>query len=250
MKQSLDWQIATIKAVRAETDRVKTLTLALPRQVSHKAGQHYDIRLTAPDGYQAQRSYSIASEPKREGEIDLTVEKIENGEVSTYLHDVLVPGDQLEVRGPIGGYFVWEAGGNDALMLVAAGSGIVPLMAMIRQRAACPSKVPARLLYSSRTYEDIIYREELERLAALGDGLQVFHTLTRMQPPDWRGYRRRIDEQMLAEIIRPLGDSVQVFVCGPTLLVESVADHFVHLGIAASRIRTERFGPSGETKGT
>ena len=135
-------------------------------------------------------------------------------------------------------------------MLVAAGSGIVPLMAMIRQRAACPSKVPAHLLYSSRTYEDINYREKLERMAALGDGLQIFHTLTRVQPPDWRGYHRRIDEQMLAEIIRPLRDSVQVFACGPTLLVESVADHLVHLGIAASHIRTERFGPSGETKGT
>jgi len=250
MKQSIDWQIATIKSVRAETAGVKTLTLVLPRPVRHKAGQHYDIRLTAPDGYQAQRSYSIASEPEREGEIDLTVEKIEDGEVSTYLHDVLIPGDQLEVRGPIGGYFVWEAGGDDALLLVAAGSGVVPLMAMIRHRVACQSKVPARLLFSSSTYADIIYREELERLAEQGDGLQVFHTLTRGQPPDWRGYRRRIDEQMLAEIVKPLGDSVQVFVCGPTLLVESVADHLVHLGMAASRIRTERFGPSGETKGT
>ena len=250
MKQSIDWQIATIKSVRAETARVKTLSLVLPRQVRHKAGQHYDIRLTAPDGYQAQRSYSIASEPERDGQIDLTVEKIETGEVSTYLHDVLIPGDQLEVRGPIGGYFVWEASRVEPLLLVAAGSGIVPLMAMIRQRAACQSKVPARLLYSSRTYQDIIYREELERLAEQGDGLQVFHTLTRGQPPDWRGYRRRIDEQMLAEIVKPLGDSVQVFVCGPTLLVESVADHLVHLGMAASRIRTERFGPSGETKGT
>jgi ferredoxin-NADP reductase len=250
MKQSIDWQISTIKSVRAETTRVKTLTLVLPRLVRHKAGQHYDIRLTAPDGYQAQRSYSIASEPERGGEIDLTVEKIETGEVSTYLHDVLIPGDQLEVRGPIGGYFVWEPGRDEALMLVAAGSGIVPLMAMIRQRAACQSKAPARLLYSSRTYADIIYREELDRLAARGDGLQVFHTLTRGQPPDWRGYRRRIDGQMLAEIVKPLGGSVQVFVCGPTLLVESVADSLVQLGVAVNHIRTERFGPSGETKGT
>jgi ferredoxin-NADP reductase len=250
MKQSLDWQIATIISVRAETARVKTLTLVLPSQVRHKAGQHYDIRLTAPDGYQAQRSYSIASEPEREGQVDLTVEKIETGEVSTYLHDVLIPGDQLEVRGPIGGYFVWEASRVEPLLLVAAGSGIVPLMAMIRQRAACQSKVPARLLYSSRTYQDIIYRQELEQLNARGDGLQVFHTLTRGQPPDWQGYHRRIDEQMLAEIVSPLGDFVQVFVCGPTLLVESVADKLVQLGIAANRIRTERFGPSGETKGT
>jgi ferredoxin-NADP reductase len=247
MKQSINWQIATIKAVRPETGRVKTLTLELPKRVPHQAGQHYDIRLTAADGYQAQRSYSIASEPEREGEVDLTVEKIEDGEVSTYLHDVLIPGDQLEVRGPIGGYFVWDATSSEALMLVAAGSGIVPLMAMIRQRAASQSKVPVRLLYSSRTYEDIIYREELERLAAQGDGFMVFHTLTRERPDGWRGYGRRIDEEMLAELIRPLGASVQVFICGPTMLVETVADQLVRLGIEASRIRTERFGPSGQT---
>ena len=250
MNQPINWQIATIKAIRPETRRVKTLTLGLPAWVRHQAGQHYDIRLTAPDGYQAQRSYSIASEPEREGEVDLTVEKIEDGEVSTYLHDVLVPGDGLEVRGPIGGYFVWDVRRTEPLMLVAAGSGIVPLMAMIRQRAARQSKVPARLLYSSRSYEDIIYRVELENLTGRGDGLSVFHTLTREQPAGWKGYRRRIDEEMLAEIVKPLGGSMQVFVCGPTRLVESVADQLVRLGIEASRIRTERFGPTGETKGS
>ena len=250
MNQSIQWQIATIKDIRSETWRVKTLTLRLTKRVPHQAGQHYDIRLTAPNGYQAQRSYSIASEPEQEGEIELTVEKIEGGEVSTYLHDVLIPGDRLEVRGPIGGYFVWDESTNESLMLVAAGSGIVPLMAMIRTRAANKSQVPARLLYSSRTYEDIIYRADLEQLTAQGDGLLVFHTLTREQPAGWRGYRRRIDEEMLAEIVRPMGTAVQVFVCGPTLLVESVADHLVHLGIEASQIRTERFGPTGETKGS
>jgi ferredoxin-NADP reductase len=249
VEQSINWQIAIIKDIKPETWRVKTITLALPNWVKHKAGQHYDVRLTAADGYQAQRSYSIASQPERKGQVDLTIEKIEDGEVSSYLYDVLLPGDRLEVRGPIGGYFVWETSREDPLMLIAAGSGIVPLMAMIRQRETCGSKAPARLLYSSRTYEDIIYRAELDQLNAQGDGLTVFHTLTREQPARWRGYARRIDEQMLAETVRPLGDSVQVFVCGPTLLVESVADSLVHLGIPASRIRTERFGPTGQTKG-
>jgi ferredoxin-NADP reductase len=250
MKQLINWQIAIIKDIKPETWRVKTLTLALPNWAPHQAGQHYDVRLTAPDGYQAQRSYSIASEPERVGELDLTVEKIEDGEVSSYLHDVLLPGDRLEVRGPIGGYFIWEAGGQEPLLLVGAGSGIVPLMAMIRQHAAVHSKTPVRLLYSSRTYEDIIYRAELDQLAAQGDGLVVFHTLTREQPAGWRGYSRRIDAHMLDEIVRPLGDKVQVFVCGPTLLVESVADHLLGLGIAANHIRTERFGPSGQTIGS
>lgn len=249
MRQSIDWQIATIKAIKSETPRVKTLTLVLPHWVQHHAGQHYDIRLTAPDGYQAQRSYSIASEPERVGEIDLTVEKIEDGEVSPYLHDVLVPGDRMEVRGPIGGYFVWEAGRDEPLLLIAAGSGIVPLMSMIRHRAAIRMKVPARLLYSSRTYEDIIYHKELELLTKKADGLLVFHTLTRAQPTGWMGYSRRIDQEMLEEIVKPLGDSIQVFVCGPTLLVESVSDHLVRLGIEPRRIRTERFGPTGQTQG-
>lgn len=249
MRQSLDWQIATIKDIKSESPRAKTLTLALPHWVKHQAGQHYDVRLTAADGYQTQRSYSIASEPERVGEIDLTVEKIEEGEVSPYLLDVLIPGDRMEVRGPIGGYFVWEGSREDPLLLVAGGSGIVPLMAMIRHRTACGLKVPTRLLYSSRTYADIIYRQELEQLAKKGDGLLVFYTLTRDHPAGWMGYSRRIDQEMLAEIVKPLGESVQVFVCGPTLLVESAADALVRLGIAPRRIRTERFGPTGQTQG-
>jgi ferredoxin-NADP reductase len=249
MRQSIDWQIATIKTVKPETPQVRTLTLTLPNWVQHQPGQHYDIRLTAPDGYQAQRSYSIASEPERVGEIDLTVEKIEDGEVSPYLLDVLIPGDRMEVRGPIGGYFVWEASREEPLMLVAGGSGIVPLMAMIRHRAASGLKVPTRLLYSSRTYADIIYRQELEQLTKKGDGLRVFHTLTRDRPIGWVGYSRRIDQEMLAEIVKPLGGSIQVFVCGPTLLVELVSDHLVRLGIEPRRIRTERFGPTGQTQG-
>jgi ferredoxin-NADP reductase len=249
MQQSIDWQISTIKAIKPETYRVKTLTLVLPNWIRHQPGQHYDIRLTAEDGYEAQRSYSIGSEPEREREIDLTVEKIEGGEVSPYLHDVLVPGDRLEMRGPIGGYFVWEDENNEPLMLVAGGSGIVPLMAMIRHRAARELRIETRLLYSSRTFEDIIYQKELEQLNSKMDGLSVFHTLTRDQPEGWKGFQRRIDKEMLSEIIQPLGNRVQVFVCGPTSLVESVANSLVDLGIEPKRIRTERFGPSGQNKG-
>jgi ferredoxin-NADP reductase len=249
MKQSVDWQIATLKAVKSETPRVKTLTLTLPNWTRHKPGQHYDVRLTAPDGYQAQRSYSIASSPELDGEIDFTVEKIENGEVSNYMHDILVPGDLLEVRGPIGGYFVWDESMDTPLVLVAGGSGVVPLMAMIRHRSAIDKKVPTHLLYSSRKYEDIIYRDELEQLNSVQDGMVVFHTLTRDQPVGWKGYRRRIDQKMLAEIVDPLGRLVQAFICGPTVLVESVADSLVQLGIEPAHIRTERFGPTGQAKG-
>src|SRR2546422_8236686 len=181
MKRTLEWQIATIKNIKPETAKVKTFTFAIPAWVQHRAGQHYDVRLTAPDGYQAQRSYSVASEPERTGEIDLTVERLDDGEVSPYLHDVLVPGDQVEMRGPLGGYFVWETTLGGPLLLVAGGSGIVPLMAMIRHRAATASRIPTRLLYSSRAPDDIIYASELRDLAARADGLEVLHTLTRSQ---------------------------------------------------------------------
>ncbi len=166
MRRLLEWQLATVRAVRQETSRVKTFTLGLPDWTLHQAGQHYDIRLTAEDGYQAERSYSIASEPERANDIDLTVERLDDGEVSPYLHDVVVPGDRLEVRGPIGGYFVWRAEQGGPLLLVAGGSGIVPLMSMVRHRVAARARVPVRLLYSSRTVDDIIYSEELARLGA------------------------------------------------------------------------------------
>jgi ferredoxin-NADP reductase len=245
MRRPLEWQLATITAIRDETPRVKSFTLALPDWMPHRAGQHYDLRLTAPDGYQAQRSYSIASEPEHAGAINLTVERLEDGEVSTYLHDVLVVGDLLEVRGPIGGYFVWEARLGGPLLLVGGGSGVVPLMAMLRHRAAAGSDAPARLLYSSRTPEDVIYAAELERLA--GDGLEVFHTFTRAQPPGWTGYARRIDARMLSEVAGPLGSGLQSYICGPTLLVEAAANGLVAAGIPPERIRTERFGPTGGT---
>ncbi len=246
MRQPLDWQIATLKEVKHETPQVKSFTLTLPHWIQHRAGQHYDLRLTAEDGYQAQRSYSIASEPEQEGEIDLTVERIEDGEVSTYLHDVLVPGDRLEVRGPIGGYFVWEAGLIPGpLVLIGGGSGVVPLMSMIRHRTMAGSKVPARLLYSVRNFEDIIYLNELEKLRVDGSELEVFYTITRSQPPNWKGYNRRIDDQMLKELVEPFSKSAQAFICGPTLLVEAAANSLVKLGLPAAQIRTERFGPTG-----
>lgn len=244
MRRLLEWQIATVKSIRQETPRVKTFTLALPNWIQHKAGQHYDVRLTAPDGYQAQRSYSIASEPERTGEIDLTVEWIEDGEVSSYMHEVLMAGDRIEVRGPIGGYFVWEANLGGPLLLVAGGSGIVPLMSMIRHRSAVGSTVPVRLLYSSRTLEDVIYYDELTRLQASKGGPEIFHTLTRQASPGWSGYSRRIDAQMLADVAGPLGSKAQAYVCGPTLLVEAVANGLLQRGLAANQIRTERFGPT------
>jgi ferredoxin-NADP reductase len=248
MKRLLEWQIATVAAIRSETASVKTFTLSLPDgMMPHLAGQHYDVRLTAPDGYQAQRSYSVASAPERHGEIDLTVERIEDGEVSTYLHDVLVPGDRIEVRGPIGGYFVWEARRGGPLLLVAGGSGVVPLMAMLRHRASGGADIPACLLYSSRTLDAIIYRAELAQLAAADGRLAVYHTLTRAAPAGWTGFARRIDPPMLREVAGPLGPQVKAFVCGPTLLVEAVADQLAKMGIPPGQIRTERFGPTGGT---
>ncbi len=245
MKRVLEWQIATVTAVRRETGRVKTYTLKLPDWTPHLAGQHYDLRLTAPDGYQAQRSYSIASEPERVGEIDLTVEALEDGEVSGYLDGVIALGDQIEVRGPIGGYFVWEASMGGPLLLIGGGSGIVPLMAMLRHRCAVGSVQPTRLLYSSRSYEDIIYRDELAQLAQSQPGLEIFHTLTRTQPPGWTGFSRRIDLHMLEEVAKPLGNMLRAYLCGPTPLVEAVANGLVQLGIPPDQVRTERFGPTG-----
>jgi ferredoxin-NADP reductase len=247
MKRLLEWQIAILNSVREETYRTKTLTLSLPSWIAHRPGQHYDVRLTAPDGYQAQRSYSIASEPERTGEIDLTVERLSEGEVSTYLHDVMVPGDRIEVRGPIGGYFVWEAGLGGPLLLVAGGSGVVPLMSMVRHRRAAGSTVATQLLYSSRSPEDVIYADELRQLQQTGDGLRIIQTFTRTQPPNWTGYVRRIDAAMLKEVAAPLGRMAQAFICGPTLLVEAAADGLVEAGLAPERIKTERFGPSGGT---
>ncbi len=245
MKKPLAWQIATVTAIRQETPKVKTYTFRLPDWQPHAAGQHYDIRLTAPDGYQAQRSYSVASEPERKGEIDLTVEWIEDGEVSSYLHQGVVVGDQVELRGPIGGYFVWRAEMGGPLLLIGGGSGVVPLMAMLRHRARAGSRVPTRLLYSLRTPSDLIYASELEKIGAVHDGLEVFLTFTRAQPPGWKGFARRIDQEMLGAVIAPLGLDALTYICGPTLLVEAAADFLIQIGVQPQQLRTERFGPTG-----
>jgi ferredoxin-NADP reductase len=238
------WLSADVREIVAETSRVKTIRLGVAGWTRHLPGQHVDVRLTAEDGYQAQRSYSIASPPEEDG-IALTVERLEEGEVSTFLADQLRVGDRLELRGPLGGYFTWSVDRGGPLALVAGGSGIVPLMAMVRHRAARGSRIPAHLLCSWRTAEDVIYRDELDRLGGLGDGLEVTHTLTRGAPPGWRGPTRRIDREMLRERLpgpeaRPLA-----YVCGPTPMVESVATLLVSLGHPPERILTERFGPTG-----
>jgi len=235
-----------VVAIIDETPRTKSLILDVPSWAGHSAGQHVDVRLTAEDGYQAQRSYSIASPPE-DRQITLTVERLDDGEVSPYLTDALQPGDQVELRGPIGGYFTWQVADGGPLLLVAGGSGIVPLMAMIRHRAAHTSTVPTRLLYSSRAFEEIIYRQELAQLASADPTLTVAHTLTRRQPPQWSGYRRRIDRAMLAEVGWPPSEQPQAFVCGPTALVETVASALVELGHDPLRVKTERFGASGGT---
>jgi ferredoxin-NADP reductase len=243
----LDWRVATVLEVRDETPRARTLVLDVPRWPGHRAGQHVDVRLVAEDGYQAQRSFSIASPPE-EATLALTVERIDDGEVSPYLCDVLRPGDGLEVRGPIGGYFVWDVRIGGPLFLVGGGSGIVPLTAMLRHReiagGVASASPPARLLYSAKRWDEVIYREELERLAERTE-VQVTLTLTRDAPAGWSGYRRRIDEAMLAEVSWPPSAMPRVYVCGPTQFVEAAATLLVRLGHPPARVRTERFGPTG-----
>jgi ferredoxin-NADP reductase len=240
----LSWTLAEVVDLVDETSRVRSVGLDVPDWPGHRAGQHVDVRLTAEDGYQAQRSYSIASAPEDE-RLALTVEGLPDGEVSSYLVGELRIGDKLELRGPVGGYFVWEAKGDGPLLLVAGGSGIVPLMSMLRHRNAAGATVGAKLLYSSRSWEDVIYRDELERLASATDGAEVVHTLTRSQPPRWTGYARRVDGQMLTETAWPASSMPSAFVCGPTPFVESVAAALVLLGYPATSVKTERFGPTG-----
>ncbi len=238
------WRFATVEHVAVETFRVKTFTFRLPEWRPFKAGQHYDVRLTAPDGYQAQRSYSIASPPEQEGAIDLTIELMEGGEVSPYFHEIVEPGDQIEMRGPIGGPFTWRAEQGGPLLLVGGGSGIVPLMSMARHRAISAPETPGALLFSSRSFEHIIYREELERLNDAA--FKVVHTLTRGAPEGWTGYARRIDTAMVRETLDALGGGTpKTFVCGSSPFVEAAAAALIGAGVPFDAIRTERFGPSG-----
>ena len=240
----LTWQLADVVEVVDETPTVRSLVLDLPDWLGHLPGQHLDVRLTADDGYQAERSYSIAT-PAQGDRLTITVERIEDGEVSPYLVDELRPGDRLELRGPIGGYFVWEPSRGGPLLLVAAGSGVVPLMAMIRARVDAGSWVSVRCLLSSRSWDDVIYRAELERVAGGHMGIDIVHALTRSQPPNWVGYRRRVDREMLTEVAWAPADRPLCYVCGPTGFVETVASTLVGLGHDPSLILTERFGPTG-----
>jgi ferredoxin-NADP reductase len=240
----LRWLLAEVADLVEEAPGVRSIELAAPGWPSHLPGQHVDIRLTAEDGYQAQRSYSIATPPDGE-RVTLTVERVPDGEVSGYLVDELLVGDEFEIRGPIGGYFVWRPALVGPLFLLGAGSGVVPLMAIVRHRVACGDATPITLLLSSRSWDRVIYREELRRVAEAADGVDVVHTLTRSAPPDWTGLKRRIDAEMIAEVAPGVDRRPLCFVCGPTGFVEAAANALLSLGHDRRRIKTERFGPTG-----
>jgi ferredoxin-NADP reductase len=237
----LVWRLTTVAELRDEGPRAKTIALEVPGWPGHLAGQHADVRLTAEDGYQAQRSYSIASAPESE-RVELTVERIEDGEVSPYLTGELRAGDDFELRGPIGGHFTWHASSGGPILLIAGGSGVVPLMAMLRHRAAAASNAEARLLVSAASWEDLLYRDEL---AHGGDGVSIHLTLTRRQPDGWDGSSRRVDAEMLQAVGPGPSPGLRTYVCGPTAFVEHVADLLVELGHEPAAIHTERFGPTG-----
>jgi ferredoxin-NADP reductase len=238
------WQEASLVEKRTETPSAATLEFSTDSWPGHRAGQHVDLRLTAEDGYQAERSYSIASPPE-DGGLELTVERLEEGEVSPYLVDEMEAGDVLELRGPIGGWFVWDPSEGGPLLLVGGGSGVVPLMAMLRHRARLGDTTPARLLLSAKTIDDVFYMDELDELAQRGDGFELRTTLTRKTPPGWDGYDRRVDNDMLSEVAWGPDERPRVYVCGPTPFVEAVAAGLVDLGHDPGLIKTERFGPTG-----
>ena len=241
----LTWQLAEVVEIRPETPTVSTLVLDVPGWPGHLAGQHIDVRLTAEDGYQAERSYSIASAPEN-SRVELAVERLEGGEVSPYLVDEVRAGDRFEMRGPIGGYFVWEASMGGPLTLLAGGSGIAPLMAMLRHRAAAAPDVHARLLYSARSAEEIVYGQELDAIDGGGESVSVVRTLTRSQPPGWQGYSRRIDREMLQAVAWPKEDAPLTYICGPTAFAETAGNLLVEMGHSPMSIRIERFGPTGQ----
>ncbi len=241
----IEWQPATIERTRVETPRVKTFSLSLQHPFGFRAGQHVDVRLTAPDGFQAQRSYSIASAPESQDLLDITVELMPGGVVSPYFHEAAAEGDRIELRGPIGGPFTWSHDQGGPLLLMAAGSGIVPIMSMLRHRRASGAHTQAALLYSSRSWEDVIYRSELAATAAVGSSLAVLHTLTRGQPRGWSGNARRIDAEMIEEAASRVGEVGRAYICGNDGFVETAANLLVDSGVESSRVRTERFGPTG-----
>jgi ferredoxin-NADP reductase len=237
-----DWQLMTVHDIVVETPRVRTIRLEAAGWDGHLPGQHVDIRLTAEDGYQTERSYSISSPPSDEL-LALTVERVEGGEVSPYLVDTLRAGDRLELRGPIGGYFVWAGTENKPLLLVAGGSGITPLIAMLRHRDRLTNRAPATLIYSSRRLQDIIYRDEIDATASRDPSLRVVHALTRQAPLHWTGHRGRVDKNLLTTNCFAVAQQPAIFICGPTRFVDSIASLLVELGFDPLSIRTERFGP-------
>jgi len=240
----LVWLRAQVRAVRDETPGIRTLTVDLPGWRGHRPGQHVDVRLTAADGYQAQRSYSVASAPEA-GRIELTVERLEDGEVSPWLAGEARDDAAFELRGPIGGYFVWDVTVGGPVQLVAGGSGVAPLLSMVRHRVAEGGDQPMRLLYSARSLNDVVAHDELVDLAARDSGFELVCTLTREQPPGWNGYARRVGAALLAEALWAPQARALTYVCGPTRFVESVASSLVDLGYRAEGIKTERFGPTG-----
>lgn len=244
----LPWLTATVTDLRAETDAAKSIAFRVPGWPGHLAGQHIDLRLTAEDGYVAQRSFSLASPAGKGSIIEITVQRVPDGEVSPFLLEELRIGDEIELRGPIGGYFTWCPPGRRPLMLIGGGSGVVPLMSILRTRHQARDSGAARLLYSSRSADQILYESELAGLSASPGAPLIVHTLTREAPPGWTGERGRIDKAMLARRAIPAGETPDIFVCGPTPFVEAAADHLLSLGHAEDHIRTERFGPTGDVK--
>jgi ferredoxin-NADP reductase len=242
------WRIGTVVGLHDETATARTITLEVPDWRGHVAGQHVDVRLTAPDGYSAVRSYSIASAPNAEGRVELTVERLPNGEVSPYLTQEVAIGDPLEVRGPIGGWFIWRPGQTEPIQLVAGGSGIAPLMAMIRLRAAAGSAATFRLLYSVREPSAVWYRDELRALSDQDSSVTLTYAYTRSVPKDWPRPPGRIDAALVAHTTWPSNLSPTCYVCGPTSFVESAAGLLTAIGNNPDKIRTERFGPTGERK--
>ena len=240
----LTWAIAELVDRTDETPRVRSLTLDVPDWPGHLPGQHLDVRLTAEDGYQAQRSYSIAR-PVDGNRVTITVERLDDGEVSPYLTDVLEVGERMELRGPIGGYFVWEPDRGGPLLLVAGGSGIAPLMAMLRDRLRAGGDVPVRMLLSWRSGDDVIYADELNAIARDATGVEITHTFTRSAPDGWTGRTGRLEREALAALAWTPSERPLAYVCGPTGLVEAVASALVELGHDPARVLTERFGPTG-----
>jgi ferredoxin-NADP reductase len=244
-RQKAVWQVGTVSNITVETPHVKSFRIELPGKLPHLAGQHLDLRLTAPDGYQAARSYSIASPPGDAGAVEITVQMLPDGEVSGYLDTEVKIGDQLEVKSPIGYHFIWRPEHRFPVTLIGGGSGVVPLMSMLRHHRQTRTQTPMQLLYSVREQAEIIYKRELLDPAFMSGGRDLTLTLTDQQPAGWDGYRRRIDRAMLEAVLPDRSSERRFYICGPTPMVEAVANLLTGMGFDAAAIKTERFGPTG-----